>query len=41
MRTRIINSELGKLDMFTMLIGKVETVDISIAIITLRSDVYR
>ena len=41
MRKRIINLELRKLDMFTALINKVETVDISIAIITLKSDVYR
>lgn len=41
MRTSIINLELRKLDMFIALANKVETADISIAIITLKSDVYR
>ena len=41
MKTRTINLESRKTDMFTVLFKKVETVDISIAIITLMSDVYR
>lgn len=41
MKTRTINLELRELAMFTVLINKVETADISIAIITLKSDVYR